>query len=242
MIINLLSILGLQNGLNLQQYLINKQMLLSLTEALAQDIRYQQSGVQIMALMPNINQKNLLREMDSIREIGLQNLLLDLTLDRRGNDLLLDNIDEDRLLGRRELLGRDELLMNEILCDDDLQREQRRDGRRGRMDNDDLRRERSRRMGNQDLLDEDLRRDNRMLNDNLRRDQMLRRDQRMLNDDLLLQQGQRLGGLNLEGRRMMDLLARNMIRCIEMGQNGMLLLVDLEGSRNLQKEMQLSRL
>ncbi|KAL5293040.1 hypothetical protein ACFFRR_011667 [Megaselia abdita] len=228
MIINLLSILGLQNGLNLQQYLINKQMLLSLTEALAQDIRYLQSGVQIMALMPNINQKNMLRNMDWIKGIGLQNLILDWN---RGRDELLRNdIGEDLLLGLRDDILGDNILLGQDLHRDDLRRDQRR--RQRILIDDDLHRDRLQRIQNRGLL----------LNDDWHGDQVLGMDRLMLQDDLLIDQGQRLEGLSLDGRRMLDLLARNMINAIEKGRNGMLLLVGLQSLKNLQNDMQLSRL
>lgn len=213
-------------------------MLLSLTEALAQDIRYLQSGVQILALMPNINQKILLRNKDWIRGIGLQNLTLDLSLNQGGSNLLLDDIEGDLLLGQQDNTSRRDILRDDLLLDDDLLRgnllrNQRRQGQRMLMD-DDLRRERLNRLQNQGLL----------LNNDLRRNQILEQglDSLMVQDDLHLQQGQRSDGLSLDGRRMIDILARNMIRAIELGQNGMLLLIGLQGSKNLQKEMQSSRL
>lgn len=242
MIINLLSILGLQSDLNLQQYLINKQMLLSLTEALAQDIRYQQSGVQILALMPNINQRNLLRNKDWISAIGLQNLLLD----QGRSDLLLDDTDRDLLLGQQDVLKRVSL-RRDVLMDNNLRRDLMRDDL---LLGDDLRGDLNRGQGRR-LLDDDLRRqrlqrmernEGRLLTDDNRRDQILGMDDLLLRDDLRQEQGQLLGGLSLDGRRIIDLLARNMIRGIELGQNGMLLLIGLQGSKNLQKGMQLSRL
>uniref|UniRef100_T1GC96 Uncharacterized protein n=1 Tax=Megaselia scalaris TaxID=36166 RepID=T1GC96_MEGSC len=257
MIINLLANLGLQDDLNLQQYLINKQMLLSLTESMAKDRRNEERGIRIMALMPNINKRNLLRNMDWMRGIGLQEFMLDLSWDRRSDDLWL-NDREDDLLWRdderrnRRLLDED-LLLKDDLRNQDLRKDERRrdQGRREdrRMDERrmDERRMDERRMDERRMderrMDEkrwDERRgqklddmERRMDEDRLmRRDDWQRMQNRRMNEDLLLEEGQRLGGRDyLDGRRMLDRLALNMIRCIEMGENRMLLLINLSDMR-----------
>merc|ERR1712167_546593 len=85
-IVNCLSNLGLQtlgmgsvdfeNNYYVQQYLINKQTLLSLTKCFSDEIFFQQTGVAVMSVMPVINQKMIVRNMDWIKKIGLQNLVV----------------------------------------------------------------------------------------------------------------------------------------------------------------------
>lgn len=85
-IVNLLSNLGVQAynnheinvGYYAQQYLINKQMLLSLSKTFSQEFFYQQTGVKVMCVMPVINQSFVTRNYEWIKKIGLQNLVVDM--------------------------------------------------------------------------------------------------------------------------------------------------------------------
>lgn len=90
LIVNVFSNLGLQflgkyeyeNNYIFQQYLLNKQMLLSLTKAFSDEFYFQKSGVAIMSVMPVINQKLITKNLDWIKQMGLQNLLVDMNLGR----------------------------------------------------------------------------------------------------------------------------------------------------------------
>lgn len=93
-IVNVLSNLGLQtlenndveNNFQVQQYLINKQMLMSVTKAFSGDTFFQQTGVSVITIMPVVNQKVITKNVDWIKKIGLQNLLVDINMVRGQNN------------------------------------------------------------------------------------------------------------------------------------------------------------
>ncbi|KAL5293038.1 hypothetical protein ACFFRR_011665 [Megaselia abdita] len=229
LIVNLLSNLGLQTlglnkldiGFDVQQYLINKQMLLSLTKSFSDEIFFQQTGVMVMSVMPVINQKLVLMNIDWIKKIGLQNLVVGLNLVRGqksliGNsDLLgLDLLDQD-LLKTNQLIDQDLLNVRGLLSDDLVYGEHL-----GGIN-----------VGAQGLLSDDLVYGERLGGIN---------SQVLLTDDLVY--GQRLGGVTGNIRKLMDLLSLNIIRVIERAQNGLILVVGLGGVKNIQQIGNLSRL
>ncbi|KAL5292397.1 hypothetical protein ACFFRR_011294 [Megaselia abdita] len=83
-IVNVLSNLCLENmelkicNYNDQQYLINKQMLMSLTEAFSQEEFFQQTGVAVMTVMPVISKGLVERNSEWIKNIGLEKLVKDI--------------------------------------------------------------------------------------------------------------------------------------------------------------------
>lgn len=89
-IVNLLSNMGMQVfGVknynvdvvhNVQQYLINKQMLLSFSKTVSQEWFYQQTGVKVVCVFPVINQNMIVRNINWIKKIGLQNLVVDMNI------------------------------------------------------------------------------------------------------------------------------------------------------------------
>jgi len=81
LIINVLNNLGLQtinNAIDVQQFLITKQLLLSLNKTLSDDFFFQHTGVAVFSVLPVFNQKALFKHMEKIKEIGLQQLVVDI--------------------------------------------------------------------------------------------------------------------------------------------------------------------
>jgi len=221
-IVNCLSNLGLQtlgmgsidfeNNHYVQQFLINKQVLLSLTKCFSDEIFFQQTGVSVMCVMPVINQKMIVRNMDWIKKIGLQNLVVDMNLVRGQNTLLgqttlygnQDSYDSDtKFFHEQELVNTNQ--WDRVNYDQDFNT-----------------------VGNQDLF---------TLGN---QDRYTVGTQDYLNNELVY--GQRLGGVSGNIRKFMDLLSFNILRVIERGQNGMTTVVGLGGVKNIQQIGNLSRL
>lgn len=82
--VNVLSSLCLDNvelkkcKYNDQQYLINKQVLMSLTEAFSQEEFFEQTGVSVLTLMPVISKCLVERNSEWITLIGLEKLVKDI--------------------------------------------------------------------------------------------------------------------------------------------------------------------
>lgn len=100
-IVNVLSNLCLENielkkcNMNDQQYLINKQMLMSLTEAFAEDEFYEETGVSVMTLMPVISEGLVERNAEWINRIGLEKLVKDIDNVHNFNAYKSTNDEED---------------------------------------------------------------------------------------------------------------------------------------------------
>jgi len=77
---------GYDNDCNEQQLLINKQMLLSLTEAFGQDEYFQQTGVAVMCVLPVMDKNMVRRNYEWIRKIGLEKLVNDTTTFNQWNN------------------------------------------------------------------------------------------------------------------------------------------------------------
>lgn len=111
-IVNVLNNLGLQtvnSEVDAQQYLINKQMLLSLIKTLSDETFFHQTGVAVISVLPVINQRALFKNMDWIKKIGLQNLVINLNsvhgqnIHREHNDLIgLDFLGDSKWLNEQE--------------------------------------------------------------------------------------------------------------------------------------------
>ncbi|KAL5292399.1 Adhr family protein [Megaselia abdita] len=80
-IVNVLSNMNLKKyGCdNDQQFLINKQTLLSLTEAFAQEEFFQQTGVAVLCVTPVMDKNLIRRNYDWIKKVGLEKLANDMT-------------------------------------------------------------------------------------------------------------------------------------------------------------------
>lgn len=228
MIVNVLSNLGLQTlkndfgtGSDVQQYLINKQMLMSLTKAFSDEIFFQQTGVLVMSVMPVINQKMVVKNMDWIKKIGLQNLVVDMNLVRGQNTKYGNQDTFDFNMFDNTGMFDNNTMLNDKFFDNQLTGFDRMNY------NDDLLA-----VGGQDLF-------------NIGGQDLLNiggqyQDLDLFNNDLV--QGQRLGGLYGNIRQMVDLLSFNIIRVIERGQNGTMFVVGLGGVKNIQQIGNLSRL
>lgn len=100
-VVNVLSNLCLENielkkcKFNDQQYLINKQMLMSLTEAFSQEDIFEQTGVSILTLMPVISKGLVDRNSQWIKEIGLEKLVKDIDNVNNHQKTKTDYLDEE---------------------------------------------------------------------------------------------------------------------------------------------------
>lgn len=175
LIINVLNNLGLQTintGYDAQLFLITKQLLLSLNKALSDDFFFQQTGVAVVSVLPVFNQRVLFKNMDKIKEIGLQNLVIDLNSLRKQNTRL------DLHEHHQNLKDLDITQLTDI--DQDLTLGYRLGGKQWKN----------------------------------------------LNQDI-----QQLGDI----RKVLDLLGLNILRYTELLQNGQILVVGLDGIKNLQQ-------
>lgn len=78
-IVNVLPNLGLENiQSNDHQYLINKQMLLSLSEVFSEKEFFMRTGVAVITVMPVINKELVDRNQKWIQEVGLDKLVNDI--------------------------------------------------------------------------------------------------------------------------------------------------------------------
>lgn len=83
-IVNVLSNLCLENMelktclVNDQQFLVNKQMLISLTEVFAQNESFEETGVSISTMTPVISKDLVERNYEWIKQIGLETLVNDI--------------------------------------------------------------------------------------------------------------------------------------------------------------------